>query len=240
MTDQEQNLVRLQKYLAERGYGSRRKCEKFITDGLVKVNGVIVAELGTKVDPDVDIVEMNQQAVDKEQKNRLYLMLNKPADVVTTCASHVKQKTVLDIIHLKERVFPIGRLDKPTTGLLILTNDGQITHKLLHPSQEKEKEYIVTVSGVLTDERLNKLRAGVRILGQDTKPTEVFNVKGQSFHIVLKEGKNRQIRRICRKVGLHVVELKRIRMNQLRLDPKLKPGQYRELTTKELKQLGVA
>jgi 23S rRNA pseudouridine2605 synthase/23S rRNA pseudouridine2604 synthase len=230
--------IRLQKYLAQQGYGSRRTCETFIEQGYISVNGEVVTKLGTKVDPDKDIVTVSDELAKKQANTvKRYIMLNKPAGVVTTCASHLDDKTVLDIIDVPERVFPIGRLDKPTTGLLILTNDGTITHDLLHPSKAKEKEYIVTVGGYLTKARLDKLRGGIKIFGADTNPTKVFNVEGQSFHIVLTEGKNRQIRRICRKVGLVVTKLHRIRMNKLVLDPRLKVGEWRDLTGKELEQL---
>lgn len=237
MNEENYNLVRLQKYLAEQGYGSRRACEKFIAEGLIKINGEVVTKMGTKVDPFVDKVEVDEVLLKKSAGRKRYLMFNKPAGIVTTCAELKTDKTVIDIVNVPERVFPIGRLDKPTTGLLILTNDGQITHELLHPSQNKEKEYVVRVSGFITEGRLDKLRGGVSILGRKTKTTEITNITDHSFHIVLTEGKNRQIRRMCRKVGLRVTDLQRIRINGLRLDPMLGIGKYRDLTKAELKLL---
>ncbi|PIQ78122.1 pseudouridine synthase [Candidatus Peregrinibacteria bacterium CG11_big_fil_rev_8_21_14_0_20_41_10] len=228
--------IRLQKHLAQLGVGSRRKCEEYIADGLITVNGAVVTEMGVKIDPDKDKVEVDPRLRANEEKMR-YIMLNKPAGVVTTCASHVDDETVVDLVDVPERIFPIGRLDKETTGLLILTNDGRITHQLLHPSFEKEKEYEVEVEGTITAGRRDKLEDGVRILGEETKPTTIKLVTKNTMRIIITEGKNRQIRRICRKVGIPVVSLKRIRMNKLWMDSRLEEGDWRDLTEQELKQL---
>lgn len=228
--------MRLQKYLAEIGVASRRKSEEYIVQGLIKVNGEIITKLGTVIDPEKDKIEIDPSLTAASAKKR-YIMLNKPVGIVTTCASHVKESTVVDLVKVSERVFPIGRLDKDTSGLLILTNDGTITHRLLHPSFEKEKEYEVTVSGPITLERKAKLEAGVRLFGEKTKQTNVKILDSHRMRITLSEGKNRQVRRICRKVGIPVVALKRVRMNNLKLDPKLKEGDWRDLTASELELL---
>lgn len=233
-TIMENQQIRLQKHLADLGVGSRRKCEEYITAGLISVNGTVVTELGTKVDPANDKVTWDPQLVAAKAGRIRYIMLNKPAGIVTTCASHVSEPTILDLVKVPERIFPIGRLDKDTTGLIILTNDGLITHKLLHPSFGKEKEYEVVVDGHVTEARAAKIREGVNLFGEKTLPTKVEILGERKLKIILQEGKNRQVRRICQKVGLIVMKLKRTRMNRLWLDPKLKEGQWRDLTKDEV------
>ena len=191
--------MRLQKYLAQAGIASRRKAEEFIERGLVKVNGE-VAIIGMSVDPDIDRVEMNDKVVE-ETANFVYYAFNKPRDIVTTCLSQ-DETGILDIVDIPERVFPIGRLDKETTGLILLTNDGRLSNFLLHPSHEHEKEYIVEVYGKIEDDALDRMRAGVTIELKEntrdrkravvmkpyrTRPCPVERLSSSKFTIILKE-----------------------------------------------------
>jgi len=229
-------LVRLNKYLAQQGVASRRESDRLIAEGLISVNGEIIKEMGVKVDPEKDKVTVNKKVVERQQK-LVYIALNKPAGYVTSVKpTQLEPKVVLDLVDLNERIFPVGRLDKDTTGLLILTNDGTLTYKLTHPSSECEKEYEVTVDGEIRKGQMDKLRAGVKLWGEKTKETQVKKVGADRMRIVLKEGKNRQIRRICQKVGLPVVTLKRIRIKELLLGD-LPEGKWRLLTQKEIDSL---
>jgi len=226
-------LIRLNKYLANQGIASRREADELISEGLVSVNGKIVREMGIKVDLETDEVTVNQKSVE-ERKELIYIMLNKPKGYVTA-AKHTKQAPhiVLDLIDSPIRVYPVGRLDKDTTGLLILTNDGTLTFKLTHPSSQTEKEYEAQVAGIITGGAINKLKKGVKLFGEKTLPTKVVRVNPRTIRITLKEGKNRQIRRICQKVGFPIKKLKRIRIKNLSLC-KLPEGAWRKLTTKEV------
>lgn len=207
--------VRLQKYLSGAGVASRRKAEEFITRGLVKVNGE-TATLGMSVVPGVDRVEVGDEAV-RETEEFVYYKINKPRGIVTTCVSR-DDTGVLDIVDIPERVFPIGRLDKDTTGLLILTNDGRLSNRLMHPRYEHEKEYVVEIYGPITDAELSRMSAGVKILdGYKTKPAQIFRISSGKFSIVLTEGKNRQIRRMVEAAGHEVKKLKRVRIENVKL-----------------------
>ncbi|RKW24840.1 rRNA pseudouridine synthase [Candidatus Gracilibacteria bacterium] len=225
--------IRLQKYLSQAGICSRRKAEEYILDGLVKVNG-IVAEIGQSITPGEDKIELLQKAIDK-QKNLVYYKLNKPRGIVTTCAQN-QEKNIIDIINIKERVFPIGRLDKDTTGLILLTNDGRLANFLMHPKYNHEKEYIVEVFGKITDEALQKMSNGLFILGSYTKKAQVNRISSGKFSIIITEGRNRQIRRMVEKVGFKVKKLKRIRIENIKLG-NLETGEYIPLTIKELNNL---
>ncbi|MFA5917344.1 MAG: pseudouridine synthase [Candidatus Gracilibacteria bacterium] len=226
-------LVRLQKYMSTAGICSRRKAEEYIEKGLIKVNGKI-AIIGQSVDPKIDKVEMLDKAIE-EQKNLVYYKLNKPGGIVTTCAQ-IGEKTILDIVDIKERVFPIGRLDKETTGLILLTNDGRLANFLMHPRYEHEKEYVVDTFGPIQDEQLEKMGKGVFILGKITKKAEIKRISSGKFFITIKEGRNRQIRRMLETVGGTVKRLKRIRIENIELG-NLSIGSYKKLTEKELKGL---
>ncbi len=229
-------LVRLNKYLAEQGVASRREADRLIADGLISVNGKIIKEMGVKVDPDKDNVSVSDKIV-KRQEQLIHIALNKPAGYVTSVKrTSIERHIVLDLIDIKERVYPVGRLDKDTTGLLILTNDGTLTFKLTHPSSECEKEYEVTVDCEIRKGQIDKLKAGVRLWGEKTKSTVVKQIGKNKMHITLTEGKNRQIRRICQKVGLPVIKLKRIRIKGLELGS-LPEGKWRNLTKKEIESL---
>ncbi len=231
--------VRLQKYLAECGIASRRKCEEYITDGLVKVNGHI-AELGTKVKPDVDKVEYDGRVIKLVERDYTYILLNKPIGVVTTAEDQFQRETVLDLVKVKQRVVPVGRLDMYTSGALILTDDGDFIYKVTHPKHEINKTYTVTLVGVVTDEEIEKLRAGVTI---DecylTKPARVKILKIDSekkisrVEITIHEGKNRQVRKMCEAVGRKVIALHRSKIGNLGVKD-LKLGTWRYMTKKEV------
>ena len=226
--------MRLQKYLSEAGICSRRKGEEYIKAGLVRVNSKIVAELGTKVDPEKDRVEFDGKIIALTSEP-IYIALNKPKGYVTSC-SHPGEKIVLDLIDIPQRIYPIGRLDKDSTGLLILTNDGTLHHRLSHPSFDHEKEYDVTVSRPITDGSLRNIAKGLPMMGTKTRPTEIQRISSRRFRIVLKEGRNRQIRRMVRKVGNRVIRLKRIRISKIKLG-RLAEGNWRNLAEKEKTEL---
>ncbi|MBW2590529.1 MAG: rRNA pseudouridine synthase [Deltaproteobacteria bacterium] len=223
-------LMRLQKYLSSAGFCSRRKGEEYIKDGLVKVNDQVVTELGTKVDPQIDRIEVNGMLVKADQKP-VYIALNKPREYVTSC-DHPGEKIVLDLINIPERIYPVGRLDKDSTGLLLLTNDGKLHHRLSHPSFDHEKEYEVTVASHITDGALRSLEKGLPVMGTKTRPAKVKRLSSKRFRIILKEGRNRQIRRMVGKVGGRVIGLKRVRISNIKLS-KLSEGFWRYLGEKE-------
>ena len=222
--------MRLQKFLSTAGICSRRRGEALIKAGRVIVNGQIVIEMGTKIDPDKDQVSFDGRPIKYEQR-LVYIVLNKPVDYVTSCR-HPGEKIVLELVDIAQRVYPIGRLDKDSTGLLLLTNDGRLHHKLSHPSFDHEKEYDVTVAKAITDGALQKMAAGLPMMGSKTRPARVKRIASRQFRIVLKEGKNRQVRRMVRKVGNQVKILKRVRVAGIKLG-RLPPGKWRHLTEKE-------
>ena len=228
------SLIRLQKFLSEAGICSRRKGETYIQAGLVRVNDKVVTELGTKIDPEKDRVEFKGRGVTLKN-DPVYIVLNKPRGYVSSC-SQPGDKTVMDLIKIPQRIYPVGRLDKDSTGLLILTNDGSLHHRLSHPSFDHEKEYDVTVSKPITDGALKNISKGMPMMGTKTRPAEIKRISPKRFRIVLKEGKNRQIRRMVRKVGSHVTRLKRIRVSNIELK-RLAAGDWRYLTEKEKKRL---
>ena len=227
-------LVRLQKYLSSVGFCSRRRGEVYIQEGKIKVNGVVVTELGTKVDPEKDIIEAEGRLL-SQKPAPLYIVLNKPRGYVTSCEQK-NENLVVDLIDLPERIYPIGRLDKDSTGLLLLTNDGEVHHRLLHPSFDHEKEYDVTVAGNISDNELKSMADGMVIMGKKTRPAVIRRRSKRRFLIKLKEGRNRQIRRMVAKTGNHVVRLKRIRFANIRLGD-LAEGTWRHLSEKEKQEL---
>ena len=228
------SLMRLQKFLSTAGICSRRKGEEYIKAGLIRVNNAVVTELGTKIDPLNDRVEFKGEVV-KPKNDLVYIAINKPKGYVTSC-SQPGEKIVIDLVDIPQRVYPIGRLDKDSTGLLILTNDGNLHHRLLHPSFDHEKEYDVTVSKPITDGALKTIAGGMPMMGTKTRPAKITRISSRRFRMVLKEGKNRQIRRMVRKVGGHVARLKRIRISKIRLN-KLEEGAWRYLTEREIKSI---
>jgi len=225
----------LQKWLAAAGVCSRRRGEALIQEGRVAVNGEVVTQLGVKIDPAVDRVAVDGAVVAAAGESLVYIMVNKPRGVVTSCEQE-GVPVVVDLVDCEARVFPVGRLDKDSTGLVLLTNDGRLHHGLLHPSFDHEKEYEVTVSRPIPDGALQRMAEGMPMMGTRTRPARVRRTTGRRFRITLMEGKNRQIRRMVRKVGHHVVALKRIRMASLRLG-NLKEGQWRHLTPREVEGL---
>jgi 23S rRNA pseudouridine2605 synthase/23S rRNA pseudouridine2604 synthase len=226
--------IRLQKYLSAAGVCSRRQGEAMISAGRVSVNGQVVTRLGTKVAPGRDRIEVDGRPV-RAEVAPVYIALNKPAGYVTSCRQP-KDRIVLDLVDIGERVYPVGRLDKESTGLLLLTNDGRLHHRLSHPSFDHEKEYEVTVDRPISDDQLAKMASGMPVLGSRTRPAQVRRLSKRRFRIVLKEGRNRQIRRMARKLGHRVVHLKRIRVADIRLG-RLARGQWRHLTNREKKAL---
>lgn len=227
-------LIRLQKFLSEAGICSRRKGEEYIKAGLVRVNHQVVTALGTKIDPEKDRVEFKGRLIEPEDR-LVYIALNKPKGFVTSCRQP-GDNIVLDLVDVPERIFPIGRLDKDSTGLLLLTNDGSLHHRLSHPSFDHEREYDVTVTKPIPDGALRTIAKGMPMMGTKTRPAKIDRVSSRRFRIVLKEGKNRQIRRMVRKVDHHVARLKRIRMANVKLG-KLNEGAWRYLTETERKKL---
>ena len=226
--------MRLQKFLSRAGICSRRKGEEYIIAGWVKVNGKIVTELGVKVDPEQDAVEVDSDAI-RSDSTPIYIALNKPRGYVSSCHQQ-NEKIVLDLLDISERVYPVGRLDKDSTGLLLLTNDGRLHHRISHPSFNHEKEYEVTVDKPLREGALRKLAKGLPMMGTRTRPARVKRISARQFRIVLQEGKNRQIRRMVRKVGNQVVDLKRIRIANIEL-ASLPLGRWRHLAAKEKDEL---
>lgn len=226
--------IRLNKYISEKGICSRRAADQMILAKRVTVNDT-VAEIGTKIYSD-DIVKLDgRQLLNTEKK--VYLILNKPEGITCTTEHSVKGN-IIDFINYPKRIFPIGRLDKESQGLIFLTNDGDIVNKILRAGNFHEKEYVVTVDKKITDEFLNDMSKGVRILDTITKPCRVFKEANMTFRIILTQGLNRQIRRMCTYLGYNVLKLKRIRIMNVRLE-KLPIGSWRYLTTQELKQINV-
>ncbi len=226
--------MRLQKFLSAAGVCSRRKGEEFIKAGRISVNGEVIVELGTKIDPDQDRVEVDGKAI-KPSNTLVYIALNKPKDYVTSC-SHPGEKVVVDLVDISERIYPVGRLDKDSTGLLLLTNDGRIHHRLSHPSFDHEKEYDVTVARPIPDGALKKMSDGLPLMGTKTRPARITRISPRRFRMVLQEGKNRQIRRMVRKVGNQVTRLQRKRFASIKLGS-LPPGKWRYLSSSEKKAL---
>jgi pseudouridine synthase len=208
---------------------SRRKAEEYIERWLVKVNGEI-ATIWMQVDAWVDKVELEWQAVE-EQKKQVYYKINKPRGIITTCAEYGDQN-IIDIVDIKERVFPIGRLDKESDGLILLTNDGRITNYLIHPRYQHEKEYLVETFWPISDEALKKMSRGLLILGSYTKKAKVTRVSSWKFKIILTEWKNRQIRRMVEAIWWKVKKLKRIRIENIELW-NLEAWEYKPLSKKE-------
>ncbi|HAT4246279.1 TPA: rRNA pseudouridine synthase [Clostridium perfringens] len=226
---------RLQKYMARCGVASRRKCEEIICSGKVKVNDTVVDSLGTKVDPSVDVVSVNNKVISPEE-NKVYIMLNKPEGYVTTNKDEKNRKTILDIVKVNERIYPIGRLDYDSSGLLLLTNDGDVYNKIIHPRVNLNKEYIALVKGIFTEEEMNKFRKGVDIGDYKTAECEIELLEKYTnsckVKIIIHEGKNRQIRRMCAAFNHEVVSLKREAIGSLTLK-NLKKGEWRYLSNSE-------
>lgn len=225
---------RLQKVLASTGWGSRRVCEELIAEGRVTVNGEIAA-LGRRVDAEHDLIEVDGAPVGV-RPGLVYYLLNKPAGVVTTAKDTHGRKTVVDLVPSEPRVFPVGRLDADTEGLLLLTNDGDITHRITHPSHGVEKEYLVHVKGRLTAGQLRQLRDGVELDDGITSPAQASQPAPGIIRLTIHEGRNRQVRRMCDAIGHPVLRLVRTRVGPI-TDRSLRPGDWRELSTAERRAL---
>lgn len=233
-------MIRLQKFLADCGVCSRRKAEEFILQGKVKVNGKIISELGLKIDPKKDTIFFENTQIKNNNENKIYIMFNKPEGCVTTAKDQFNRKTVLDYINIKERIVPVGRLDYDTSGLLLLTNDGDLTFKLTHPKHNIKKKYIAKVLGIPSNEKLEKFKKGLIIDNYKTAPASIKIIKSEHnisvLEIIISEGKNRQIRKMCQAIGHNVIELKRIAIENLTIG-NLKKGEFRYLNNKEINYL---
>lgn len=232
---------RLQKYLANNGIASRRKCEELISQGRVKVNDKVVTELGTKIDLNQDIVKFDGKEV-KPIKKMVYILLNKPIGYVTTADDQFGRDTVLDLVKVKERIVPVGRLDMYTSGALILTNDGDFVYKVTHPKHEIDKTYTVTVKGIVQNSEVEQLRKGVKIDDYITKPAKVKILKTDTekdisrLEITIHEGKNRQVRKMCEAVNRKVLALHRSKIGNIGVKD-IELGKWRYLQESEVQKL---
>ncbi len=233
-------MERLHKYMAQCGVASRRKCEEIIAQGRVRVNGEIVREQGIKIDPQIDRVEVDGRPVNEERK-RVYVMLNKPVGYVSTADDQYGRPTVLDLVKgVEERIYPVGRLDYDTGGLIILTNDGEFTHRMTHPSHQIDKVYLALVMGLPGEEDLDRLRRGIPVEDYITSPANVVLMEKRQnqalIRITIHEGRNRQVRKMCEAIGCPVLKLDRVAIGSLKLG-KLGRGKWRYLTEEEIKKL---
>lgn len=238
MQNQTDSTVRLQKFIADAGVTSRRKAEELIVQGRVKVNGMITALLGSKVDPKVDVVEVDGSVIDLDSVDQVYILLHKPRGVVTTRNDPEGRETVMDLCkEVSERVYPVGRLDYLSEGLLILTNDGELANWVMHPKYEVVKVYEVKVFGAVSESILKKLRAGAELPDGFAKPRSVRVIKQLPtktwLEFRLGEGKNREIRKICEAHGVVVDKLKRVAIGGLTVEG-ISPGNYRFITKKNI------
>ena len=227
--------TRINKYLSEVGYCSRRVADRLVKEGEVTINGVI-PEVGTKVG-EGDLVEVKGLRIKKSKKQNIYLAFNKPAGIVCTTNRRVESDNIIDFIKYPKRIFPIGRLDKPSEGLIFLTNDGDIVNKILRARNNHEKEYIVSVNRLISREFIQRMSNGVEILDTITRNCFVKQLGPKKFKIVLTQGLNRQIRRMCESLGYRVISLKRVRIMNIKLD--IPTGKYREFTREELLELNL-
>lgn len=230
---------RLQKYMAACGVASRRKCEEIIVQGRVNVNGTIVDELGFKVDPIEDKVYLDSNLISLEER-KVYIALNKPEGYVSTVKDERGRKTLLDLVKVEERIFPIGRLDYTTSGLILLTNDGDVYNKVIHPRQKINKVYMTMIKGIPTEDEIEHFCTGIDIGGYVTSDAEFEITKkfqtSCKVEITIHEGKNRQIRRMCDELGYPVIHLKRTSVGNMTLE-NLKKGQWRYLNEDEINYL---
>lgn len=232
--------MRLQKYMAQCGVASRRKSEEIILEGRVMVNDIVIKELGTTIDPQKDTVKVDNKKIEMERK-KIYIMLNKPVGYVTTLKDKHSEKIVLDLIEgIEERIFPVGRLDADTSGLLLMTNDGDLAYKLTHPSHEVSKKYIALIKGIPNGKKLSRFRKGLKIDGRLTAEAYIRILRkyrdSSVLEISIHEGRNRQVRKMCEYIRHPVIELKRISIGKLSLRD-LEIGKWRHLTEKEVKYL---
>jgi 23S rRNA pseudouridine2604 synthase len=228
----EENLIRINKYLSETGFCSRREADKLIAEGRITINGK-TPEMGTKVSLD-DEIRVDGKLVREKKEKRIYLAFNKPAGI--ECTTNLKvRNNIVDFINYSERIFPIGRLDKASEGLIFMTNDGDIVNKILRARNNHEKEYIVTVNKPITSQFIQRMGNGIPILDTITRKCYIEQINTNIFKIILTQGLNRQIRRMCEYLGYDVTALKRMRIINISLD--VAAGRYRELTSDEIQQL---
>jgi len=231
--------MRLQKFLATCGVASRRKSEDLINSGRVTVNGSIITEMGFKVNPDSDQVFLDNKNVVLEER-KVYIMLNKPTGYVTTVSEQFNRNKVTDLVDVPYRIFPVGRLDYNTSGMLILTNDGELTYRLTHPKFKVEKVYVAKIKGVPTKEELSAFESGLKIEDYVTAPAKIKILKELNdncvVEITIREGKNRQVRKMCDAIGHTVLELERIKMGRIHLG-NLEIGNWRYFTEREITYL---
>jgi 23S rRNA pseudouridine2604 synthase len=228
-----EDKVRINKFLSQAGFCSRREADKFILDERVTING-IVAKMGEKIDPNDDI-SVDGERISKKPNKKIYIILNKPKGIVCTTDSGVEKNNIIDYVNHPKRIFPIGRLDKTSEGLIFLTNDGDIVNKILRAKNKHEKEYHVTVDKPITNEFIQQMSKGVPILNTVTRPCEIKRIKDYEFKIILTQGLNRQIRRMCEYLGYRVKKLKRIRIMNIKLDIPL--GEWRYFNDQEFSEL---
>jgi 23S rRNA pseudouridine2604 synthase len=228
-----EHKVRINKFLSQAGFCSRREADKFILDERVTING-IVAKMGEKIDPNDDI-SVDGERISKKPNKKIYIILNKPKGIVCTTDSGVEKNNIIDYVNHPKRIFPIGRLDKTSEGLIFLTNDGDIVNKILRAKNKHEKEYHVTVDKPITHEFIQQMSKGVPILNTVTRPCEIKRIKDYEFKIILTQGLNRQIRRMCEYLGYRVKKLKRIRIMNIKLDIPL--GEWRYFNDQEFSEL---
>lgn len=230
---------RLQKYMARCGVASRRSCEELILQGTVKVNGNIIKELGCKINPDKDIIEYNKKII-KPENRKVYIILNKPVGYVSTVKDERGRKTIIDLVNVDERIFPIGRLDYDSSGLIILTNDGEIYNRVIHPRQEIDKTYEALLKGIPDIKDINDFCNGIDIGGYITAKAKFQILKLEEenaiANIIIHEGKNRQIRRMCEKINHPILSLRRISIGMIELG-KLQTGKWRYLNEQEIDYL---
>lgn len=226
--------MRINKFISETGFCSRREADKLVESGQVTINGVR-AVLGSQAE-EGDDVRINGRRLDEKKEKHVYIALNKPVGITSTTESHI-QGNIVDFVGHAERIFPIGRLDKDSEGLILLTSDGDIVNRILRSEGRHEKEYIVTVDRPITDAFVRGMSSGVKILGEMTLPCTITRMSERTFRIILTEGKNRQIRRMCSAFGYEVRKLQRIRIMNIRLGSQ-KVGTWRDLTEQEKQELG--
>jgi 23S rRNA pseudouridine2604 synthase len=231
--DSKTSGTRINKYLSEIGHCSRRAADKLIDDGRIKVNGKAVS-MGQKVSSS-DRIEVDGILVENLKEGNVYIAFNKPTGIVCTTDTRVEKDNIIDYINYPRRIFPIGRLDKMSEGLILMTNDGDIVNKILRSRNNHEKEYIVTVNKPITNDFIEKIRNGLPILDQITKKCYAEQIHKKQFRIILTQGLNRQIRRMCEYLEYKVVKLKRVRIMNIKLNTKV--GRYRDLTKKEMTEL---
>lgn len=232
------NLIRLNKFIASNGISSRRKIDEMIEQGRVTINGHTIKELGFKIDPDKDKVALDGERIKTDTK-KIYIILNKPKEIITSVSDDKHRTTVIDLIKIREKIFPVGRLDYNTTGLLLLTNDGDFANKLMHPKHEIYKTYFVTLSKPLEEKHRIKLIGGIKLEGKKTSPCKIRFMKRDDYtnlYISIHEGRNRQVRNMFEHYGYFVRELHRVEYAGLKLSG-LKEGQWRYLNQNEISKL---